>query len=360
LIKMMATVIPSTKTKNIVLINEMVKIIKEYNLGTTQTWANYKQSYLLGFSSDVSGAMSGKHNLVLSKMTDVLLRLNQGVIDEFGTPVADHKYDWFKTMIKANIAPSSTDAAIKTTATAAVTLFKDLKDSGIFTLHPVKVTSQMGTLGKNNHPTYGYGLGVFFIAVGMWIGAIVMTFAVHSKVHDKTVHPTKRYLIKFSIIALGIFIQSTILMTTLWFIGYSEIGIGHWFTLYMGVTVSSIVFAAIVQAIRFTIPNRVFGIFMVIILLVLQIAASGGLFPYETQAGFYRGLHHILPMTYAINISREALFDTNWNNIFMNFGYLFIFLFTIPLGIVIKNRQDAAYYKKMDWQLPEVKGGKNV
>ena len=42
-----------------------------------------------------------------------------------------------------------------------------VRDSGVFDLHPMKITSQMGSLGPNGHPTYGYGLGLFFIAVGM-------------------------------------------------------------------------------------------------------------------------------------------------------------------------------------------------
>ena len=71
-------------------------------------------------------------------------------------------------MITTNLPtspPSITDPVA--IAASALKHLHAVKDSGVFDLRPIKITSQMGSLGPNGHPTYGYGLGLFFIAVGM-------------------------------------------------------------------------------------------------------------------------------------------------------------------------------------------------
>jgi len=78
------------------------------------------------------------------------------------------------------------------------------------------------------------------------------------------------------------------------------------FTMIIGM-----VFASIIQGIRYCIHERNLGLFLIIILLVLQMASAGGLFPVETQSGFYRVLNKILPMTRSVNIIRELTFDTD-------------------------------------------------
>ncbi|RTZ69084.1 MAG: hypothetical protein DSZ21_00575 [Tenericutes bacterium] len=75
--------------------------------------------------------------------------------------------------------------------------------------------------------------------------------------------------------------------------------------------VIGMIFSLIIQGIRFSVPNRNLGIFIIIILLVLQMASAGGLYPIETQSKFYNVLNDILPMGHAITILRETAFDTN-------------------------------------------------
>lgn len=73
---------------------------------------------------------------------------------------------------------------------------------------------------------------------------------------------------------------------------------------------TGIVFGTIVQAIRFIIPSRNLGIFAAVILLVLQMASAGGLFPIETQAKGYQVLNMLLPMGHTVRIYRELAFET--------------------------------------------------
>lgn len=47
---------------------------------------------------------------------------------------------------------------------------------------------------------------------------------------------------------------------------------------------------------------------MAIIVLVLQIAASGGTFPIEMTPAFFQWIHPLLPFTYCIGAMREICF----------------------------------------------------
>lgn len=55
------------------------------------------------------------------------------------------------------------------------------------------------------------------------------------------------------------------------------------------------------------------GKFLSLIILVLQLAASGGTFPVETIDKFFQGISPYLPMTYSIKLLREILVPTATN-----------------------------------------------
>jgi hypothetical protein len=56
--------------------------------------------------------------------------------------------------------------------------------------------------------------------------------------------------------------------------------------MYLFSILISIIFSAIIQAIRYSTPSRALGIFVVIFCLVIQLCAGGGLFPTSTQNDF--------------------------------------------------------------------------
>jgi len=112
-------------------------------------------------------------------------------------------------------------------------------------------------------------------------------------------------------ISTGTVIQATLVMTSLFFIGFSKLGIEHWGAMYGFLIIIGLVYAALIQGIRYSIHERNLGLFLIIILLVLQMASAGGLFPIDTQTGFYKVLNKILPMSKGVNIIREVSFDTD-------------------------------------------------
>ncbi|GEQ06791.1 YhgE/Pip family protein [Staphylococcus gallinarum] len=70
------------------------------------------------------------------------------------------------------------------------------------------------------------------------------------------------------------------------------------------------------------------GLFLSMILLILQLSASEGMFPIEMSAKFFRWIHPFSPMTYAIQGYREAIFT--------NAGHFnFSFVIGVLVGIIV-------------------------
>lgn len=285
---------------------------------------NYKKNYLLAFGIDASARMWSSIQFVEKQILSALKDPNylRTVLTEAGKP--------------------STPQAI-----AAETLEIEKIIKGLSAFNPIASEAHMG-----EHAKYGYGLAPFFISVAMWIGGMVMTFAVHRKIYDKTVEAGTRYFAKWLLIISGIIAQATMLMVALYFIGFKDLGIDHWGYLYGGAIISGIIFSSIIQAIRFSIHNRTIGILATIVLLVVQMASGGGLFPIETQSGIYQTINKIVPMGRTVNILRELSFETDWSKVFIDFGYLSLWLFIIPIAILINHYRTVRIYKELNWPMP--------
>ena len=74
------------------------------------------------------------------------------------------------------------------------------------------------------------------------------------------------------------------------------------------------------------------GKFIALIILILQLAASGGTFPIETVTKGFRFMNNLLPMTYAIRLLKETLIKME-NNLFTT-NFLIIFIMFIVFFII--------------------------
>jgi uncharacterized phage infection (PIP) family protein YhgE len=72
--------------------------------------------------------------------------------------------------------------------------------------------------------------------------------------------------------------------------------------------------STIVFGIRAAVPNKAAGIIIVLILLVLQMSVSGGLFATSLQFPFFRFMNRFFPYTYSVHALREMTYDPNWLN----------------------------------------------
>lgn len=74
------------------------------------------------------------------------------------------------------------------------------------------------------------------------------------------------------------------------------------------------------------------GLFLSMLLLILQLSSSEGMFPIELSASFFRWIHPFSPMSYAIQGYREAIF-TNAGH--FDFSFIVILLSAIIIGMIL-------------------------
>lgn len=88
---------------------------------------------------------------------------------------------------------------------------------------------------------------------------------------------------------------------------------------------------------------------LIVILLVLQISATGGIYPIQIMHEFFQTLYPFMPMTYAIKLIREAQLGVVWSNYWPALIILLgIGLATVIVSVLIKEKADkpAKYFEE--------------
>ncbi len=190
--------------------------------------------------------------------------------------------------------------------------------------------------------SYGIAFTPLFLCIGLWVGAL-MAYVVLYYDHDERFGvfgmSTKNKLVQNVIYLVLGALEGLITSILL------KIGLGFEvqnMALYLGTSILlGIAFMSIIQ---FLIKNfGDIGKFLALIILVLQLAASGGTFPVETIDKGFQIVSPFLPMTYAIKLLREILVPTATNFKATYIGILLgIIIVTCAITFVvdiIKNRK---------------------
>ncbi|MEJ9256576.1 YhgE/Pip domain-containing protein [Bacillus wiedmannii] len=160
-------------------------------------------------------------------------------------------------------------------------------------------------------PNYGSAMSPFYTVLALWVGALLMVSLLTVEVHEEGTN-YKSHEIYFGrlltfltiglsqafIVSMGdIFLLGTYVVDKFWFVLFS---------LFIGG-----VFVCIVYSLVSIFGNV--GKSMAIILLVLQVAGSGGTFPIQMTPAFFQAIYPFLPFTYAISAIRETVGGMLWD-----------------------------------------------
>ena len=160
--------------------------------------------------------------------------------------------------------------------------------------------------------SYGIAFTPLFLCIGLWVGAL-MSYVVlyYDQKHRFNIfdHDYKNKILQ-NIAYIGIGALQGLIVAIL-----LKIGLGFEIQNYvLYYTASILVGITFVSIIQFLIRNfGDVGKFLALVILVLQLAASGGTFPIETIDKGFQGLTSYLPMTYSIKLFREILVPTATN-----------------------------------------------
>lgn len=195
-------------------------------------------------------------------------------------------------------------------------------------------------------PNYGESFAPYFLNVSLWVGALtcMLTIYYDYKRTVKTLGPMSRKpLIRFFFF-LGIAIAQAVICGLV-----GQFGLGLDINLpaayYLGLIATAITYMLIVECLMVNLGDV--GKFLSMVLMVLQLTATGGTFPTELNPGFFQAINPFLPMTYNIQLMKEAISGHNQAYAWYNFGMQFIFA-AIALGLLmlgniirrIKNRRE--------------------
>ncbi|WP_419875777.1 YhgE/Pip domain-containing protein [Candidatus Pristimantibacillus sp. PTI5] len=197
-------------------------------------------------------------------------------------------------------------------------------------------------------PNYGSAMSPFFTTLSLWVGALLLVSLLTVDVHHAE-HAYRSYHIYLGryLTFLTIAIVQSLLVTLgdIWLLK-AYVADPLWFVLF-GVILSA-VFMLIVYTLVSIFGNV--GKAMAIVLLVLQLAGSGGTFPIQVTPPFFQAIHPFLPFTYAISMMREAVGGILWDIVARDLIALAVFAgAALLLGLALKkwiNRYSAKMLEK--------------
>ena len=201
---------------------------------------------------------------------------------------------------------------------------------------PVDVEKQ----GINHVPNYGTGFAPYFLSLGLFIGALLLSIAF--PLVEPAIKPTGAFgwfASKVSVLAVVGLLQALIATGVVKFaLGMETVNTPMFI---LTAIITSYTFIALVQMCVSILSDA--GRFVAILVLILQLTTSAGTFPLELIPAPLQIFNTLLPMTYSVQAFKAAISTGNMSFLWMNNGILIGFLVAF---LVITFGYFALIYKK--------------
>lgn len=255
--------------------------------------------------SSASSSMRGSLDTLRSQRDQV-----SGLLDQL-----DSLLDGAKTATQTsatNVAAIKTDldsVATDISSLSSSNTLRDLADSlGVnaesiasFMASPTKIET------KAVYPVAAYGsaMAPLFTNLALWIGAFSLVLLFKLDVDEEGIGPissASKYMGRWMLLAFFGVIQALVVSTGVLVIGVQTVSrLG-----FVGTSmVISMVFVSIVYMLSTCFQH--IGKGLCVIIMVMQIPGSAGLYPIEMLPSFFRFLHPLFPFTYGVNALREIV-----------------------------------------------------
>ena len=152
---------------------------------------------------------------------------------------------------------------------------------------------------------YGSAMAPLFTNLALWIGAFSLVLLLKLDVDEEGIGPTSsaaKYMGRWMLLASFGVIQALVVSTGDLIIGVQTVSRPA----FVGTSIMiSLVFTSIVYMLSTCFQH--IGKGLCVVIMVMQIPGSAGLYPIEMLPSFFRFLHPVLPFTYGINALRETV-----------------------------------------------------
>jgi len=188
-------------------------------------------------------------------------------------------------------------------------------------------------------PNYGSAMAPFFTTLSLWVGALILVSILSVDVKDikgaKKLKVYEKYFGRYlTFMTIAIFQALIVSLGDIYLLKVyvSNKPIFILFSIFI-----SIIFSMIIYTLVSVFGNV--GKALGVILLVLQISASGGTFPIEVTPGFFQRINPLLPFTYAVSGMREAVGGVIEGILLRDIVVLLIyFTLSILLALLLKKK----------------------
>ena len=176
----------------------------------------------------------------------------------------------------------------------------------------------METVAVYEVPVYGSGVTPFYSVLAIWFGMTVLLalfMVVPKKEPFTSFKPHQQYFGKYILFFLLSQIQTAIIVCGDLYLFHVQCL--HPGLFFLAASVTSLTISILVYTLALSFGDL--GKAICIILMVLQIAGSGGTYPIEALPPFFQNVYLFFPFPYAINAMRECIggmYDgTYWKNL---------------------------------------------
>ncbi len=153
---------------------------------------------------------------------------------------------------------------------------------------------------------YGTGFAPYFIALGMWVGCLMITFLLRSlngRILMSKASSFAAVLSSYLPTACIALVQVLVLLALIQFgLGFTVNFVPQYYAFGLLVALA---FMAIIQLLRAWLGTP--GMVVIIVLLMLQLCTAAGTFPIEAEIEVFNWLNPFLPMTYVVKGFRVAM-----------------------------------------------------
>ena len=181
---------------------------------------------------------------------------------------------------------------------------------------------------------YGSGVAPFYISLALWVTGFILAAILHTRMQPRS-HAGQEETLSYA----QAYFARLLLFAALSLVSAAFICLG---CLAMGVQCESpaaflaagLISALVDTAIIYSLVQafRHIGRALAVVLLIVQVPGSAGMYPIEMMPSLYQLIHPLLPFTYSIGALRETIAGVNLDAYLANIGHLLLF---VPLALVI-------------------------
>ena len=256
---------------------------------------------------------------------------------KLGPPrLATRQQHWGEVIQTVNgVAFNQLSVMGQTTPQSSLSQLSYMNSSGVdnYFYSPTEVTKEK----INPVDNYGSEVSPFYIVLSIWVGCVISVALIKARYLGESLYkPLELYFGRMGLFLVIGLLQSTVTIIGAFWLGIEVSDPG----LFIGcVYLITIAFMVLIYSLLSLFGNG--GKALAIIMLVLQISTTNGIYPVYVMNDFFQALNPYLPMTYAIGLLRNALLGVYWPTFFTGvYAMIAMIIATLLVTIIIKEKFD--------------------